>query len=358
MKSDKDKLIKTILLIVGILIVPLLSAHAEDLRLVTQFQRYWKFSVGDRMEWAEPGFDDSDWDQIRVPERWEDQGYNDYNGFAWYRTTFRLPRAKHQEQLYVVLGRIDDCDEVYINGTLIGKSGIFPPYFETAFDIERKYPLPSHLLNENGNNVIAVRVYDSYLEGGFIDGRVGIFYDDDIEYLNVDLTGSWKFRIGNEREWRDRNFDDSDWEEIHVPASWESQGYEEYDGYAWYRTKFRLPASLRNEQMYLSLGKIDDYDRVYLNGEEIGEVFDLPKDSEYRRKGYEFNARRVYEIPVDLLSENGSNTIAIRVYDKHGIGGIYEGPIGIMDRDNYKDYSRKHYDSRGFWDFIMDSFVD
>lgn len=358
MNNRKDRIIKTLFLIVGILILPLLSLHAEDLRSITRLSGYWKFSIGDNMDWAAVDYDDSDWDEIHVPVSWEREGYDDYNGYAWYRKRFKLPKIQPSEQLYLVIGNIDDCDEVFINGIMIGKSGNFPPYFETAYDIERKYPIPARVLSDNGNNQLAVRVYDSHLNGGIVRGRIGIYVDEDIEYLNHNLTGLWKFKIGNEREWAKRNFDDNNWGEIQVPASWESQGYDGYDGYAWYRKDVRLPASLAGEKLYLSLGKIDDYDRVYVNGEEIGEVYDLDYDSEYRGRGHEYNARRAYEIPEGILSENSTNTISIRVYDKYGVGGIYQGPIGIMDEENYEDYHRKYYRTRGFWDYIINAFSD
>jgi hypothetical protein len=257
--------------------------------------------------------------------------------------------------MYVVISNIDDCDEVFINGELVGSSGGFPPYFSTAYGNRRKYLIPDYVLKPDEMNTIAVRVYDQSGEGGIVGDRTGIFIDEDIEFLNLNLTGVWKFKPGNNSEWKDTRYDDNDWDEIYVPASWESQGYEEYDGYAWYRKEFYLPSSLEGETLYISLGKIDDYDRVYINGKEIGEVFDLEKDVDYPRKGYEYNARRVYEIPDDLLSDQ-SNTIAIRVYDERWQGGIYEGPIGLMDEANRRDYRKKYHESRGFWDYVLDKF--
>lgn len=356
MKTRKQKIIHTILIIIGVLILPLMKLHAEDLRSIDRLSGYWKFSIGDNKVWIDPDFDDSDWDEIRVPDSWESEGYEDYNGYAWYRKQFKFSYSNNNRQLYLLLGHIDDCDEVYLNGTLIGKSGSLPPHFVTAYNTERKYLIPDGLLKRNGDNLIAVRVYDTYAGGGIVYGRVGIYFDEDVDYLNMELSGYWKFRPGNDREWRLKNYNDSDWDEISVPASWESQGYEDYDGYAWYRKDFRLPSSLANEELYISLGKIDDFDRVYLNGEEIGEVYDLEKNSEYPRKGYEYNARRVYAIPDGLLNKNKSNTISIRVYDERLTGGIYEGPIGLMDEENYRDYKRKHHQSRGFWDYVIDKF--
>jgi hypothetical protein len=37
------------------------------------------------MAWANPGFDDSHWEQIDISRPWGDQGHWAYAGFAWYR---------------------------------------------------------------------------------------------------------------------------------------------------------------------------------------------------------------------------------------------------------------------------------
>ncbi len=356
MKTRKEKLVRAILLIIGILLLPFMRSHAEDLRSVARLSGFWKFSIGDNMEWANPNYDDSKWDEIHAPDTWESEGYDGYNGYAWYRRTFNMSHIPSNTQMFLIIGNIDDCDEIYINGTLVGKSGIFPPAYETAYGVERKYPIPAHILKTNGENHIAIRIYDSFGDGGIVSDRVGIYIDEDVEYLNLDLTGLWKFKLGNNTDWKAPRLEDANWDEVSVPASWESQGYEGYDGYAWYRKSFTIPSSLADKELYLSLGKIDDYDRVFLNGQEIGEVYDLKKDSEYRRRGYEYNARRVYPIPEELIKSGGTNTIAIRVYDEGQRGGIYEGPIGIMDEENFRDYRRKHEDDRSFWDYIIDKF--
>ncbi len=330
------------------------SCKAEDMRKFVSLSGYWKFSIGDDREWASPSYDDSDWDQIAVSKRWEDQGYNDYNGYAWYRKTFELENVPEHTMLYLLLGRIDDADEVYLNGRLLGKSGHFPPKYISTYDRTRKYVIPEGYLLKNTRNVIAVRVYDSYQEGGMVSGSTGIYYDADVKLLDVNLNGRWKIHTGDDKAWSEPGFSDAKWKRVYVPASWESQGLDDYDGYAWYRVNFRLPANLSNDDLYLVLGKIDDVDEVYLNGKYIGGVYDLKKDGEYRKSGWEYNARRIYKIKDGLLKRDGINTLAVRVYDSHQTGGIYEGPVGIMAESNMKKYRSKHYKSQSFWDFIFD----
>jgi hypothetical protein len=340
----------------ALLLLFAIEAPAEDLRKIVSLSGYWKFSIGDDSKWASPSYDDSGWDQITVPGQWEEKGYDDYNGYAWYRKTFTISDIPEKTTIYLMLGRIDDADEVYLNGKEIGKSGKFPPDFVTAYDRERKYIIPAGYLKEDAENVISVKVYDSYLSGGITAGPTGIYYDADNELLNLDLTGNWKFKTGDNKVWKTPDYDDESWKEIAVPSVWENQGYEDYDGYAWYRLKFDVPEILKSDALYLSLGKIDDIDDVYLNGQHIGNVYDLRKSYYYRWNGGEYNTRRIYKIPAGLLNPNGLNTIAVRVRDDQGLGGIYEGPIGIMSADNYQRYKNKHHNTtdRSFWWYIID----
>jgi Beta-galactosidase/beta-glucuronidase len=334
-----------------------IAANAENLRKIASLSGIWKFSIGDDISWASPSFNDSGWDKIAVPAPWENEGYKEYNGYAWYRRTFNPGTIPDNTTIYLMLGRIDDVDEVYLNGKLIGKSGKFPPNFESAYNRTRKYIIPIENLKKDAENVIAVRVYDSYLEGGIVDGLTGIYVDEDNELLNLDLRGKWKFHTGNDKDWKSPEFNDEDWTLINVPDYWENEGYEDLDGYAWYRVKFKMPENLNAGDLYLALGKIDDIDDVYLNGEFVGNVYDMRRKFEYTWNGWECNVRRIYKIKDGLLRRNGMNTLAVRVRDDQGLGGIYEGPIGIMSAENYREYRNEYHSDQSFWDYLYDKFI-
>ena len=102
----------------------------------------------------------ANWEKIYAPSPWEDEGFNGYDGFAWYRKKFDGKELSKDESYYLNLGFIDDCDEVYLNGVLIGFSGSMPPKFKTAFNNERKYPLSNESINFYGMNTLAIRVFD------------------------------------------------------------------------------------------------------------------------------------------------------------------------------------------------------
>jgi len=321
----------------------LLQVFADDVVRIKDLQGAWKFSIGESKEWRSPKFDDSDWETIMVPSPWEDQGFNGYNGYATYRKAFEVAPEYKDRMLYLFLGYIDDVDEVYVNGKKIGSTGSFPPYFETAYNAERKYYLPAEVVNYEGKNIITVVVYDTYQQGGIVSGKIGLYAGKSIMKLSINLQGTWKFKTGDDLERRNTNYSDSEWDEIFVPAKWEDQRYRDYDGYAWYRRTFTFKEGQTSEKMVLLLGKIDDIDQVYINGVLIGSTGNFPaKKSAEIYTGEEWRASRGYYIPEGVLKNGEVNTIAVRVYDSGGAGGIYEGPVGLITQSKYIEYWRRN----------------
>ena len=76
--------------------------------------------------------------------------------------------------MILVLGRIDDLDETYLNGHRIGRMGKDRTDLQDYWRVHRAYYIPPEHLAENGKNVIAVQVYDGNVNGGIYEGPVGI----------------------------------------------------------------------------------------------------------------------------------------------------------------------------------------
>lgn len=311
-------------------------------KYVADLEGYWKFSIGDDSTWSSPDFNDSDWEEVKVPSNWEDEGYYGYNGFAWYRKTFEIPEDFQKTDLYLNLGVIDDVDETYFNGTMVGLSGGFPPYYLTAYNAVRNYYIPKELIKK-GKNTIAVRVYDIQLEGGIIKGPINIYsiqHSKNLAYdlvPDVNLTGRWKFMTGDNTNWKKPALNDSAWKNLFVPGNWEAQGFGGYDGFAWYRKSFYVPAEYANEKMILLMGKVDDIDQTYLNGKLAGEIGDWDPGTltQNFNQNNEWEIFRAYFLPEGILKPGEENTIAVRVYDGMVDGGIYDGPIGLITQEKY-----------------------
>ncbi|WP_439181494.1 beta galactosidase jelly roll domain-containing protein [Carboxylicivirga taeanensis] len=334
------------------------TLNSQILQEEQSLEGFWKFSIGDDPEWKNSTYDDSDWPSLRVPGKWESQGFEGYNGYAWYRKMIRIDIIPDHD-LILRLGIIDDIDEVYINGRFVGRSGSFPPNTQTAYSEQRFYTIPKSYW-QKGTNVIAVRVYDYYSDGGFLSGPVSLNTNVSDKLLSVNLSGQWKFTTHNQSDAEQSAFDDSAWSDIKVPSFWESAGWPDYDGIAWYRKTFKLPAHLAKEELILVLGRIDDEDKTYLNGTRIGGVSPGNLRSSLARGlsgSYQsYSTLRAYQIPPALLNTNGFNTIAVRVRDTGIDGGIYDGPIGIMTKkqfDAYKQLVGKEPDWLDtFWEWL------
>ena len=101
------------------------------------------------------------------------------------------------------------------------------------------------------------------------------------------LSGRWKFRLDPEgrgdfqepdssieswqREvtWFDREHDDTGWNEIAVPACWQTEGYR-YNGIAWYRTRFDHAPDGTNNVIRLLFQGVDYFADAWLNGYYLG----------------------------------------------------------------------------------------
>ena len=295
----------------------------------------WKFELGDDPRYAERTFSDKDWASVSVPAKWETQGFPGYDGYGWYRRTFDAPADWAQKRLYLNLGHIDDVDEVYLNGRFIGFNGSFPPHYETAYGNTRHYAIPPGTIIPGGQNVIAVRVYDSEMGGGIVQGPLQIQEDTYPMIPAQSLEGKWKFTRGDDLAWAQPEFNDKGWQAVEVPSYWETQGFRNYDGYGWYRLRFRPSDALKDQHLILFMGKIDDFDEVYLNGERIGKTgrFDDPDGPGGSNTLY--RDWRAYTIPAGLLKFRADNVIAVRVFDVYMHGGIYEGPLGLVRREYY-----------------------
>jgi hypothetical protein len=327
--------------------------QSPELNRFLNLKGNWMFELGDNAAWSTPGFDDLKWDRIRVPSPWEEQGYPGYDGFAWYRKHFTIDDDARGRSLYLRLGYIDDVSEVFFNGHMIGHQGVFPPKFMTAYAVAFEFPIPKDFIRYGSENVIAVRVYDHYQAGGITHGDVGIYERWNVLEPDLDLAGQWKFKTGDNKTWAESAFDDSRWQGLKVPLLWDAQGYKDFDGIAWYRVKFKVSDGLARKRLILLLGRIDDMDGAYLNGELIGKTGRIRPGLTSGDHGTEYQRQRAYAIPMSLLKPNEENTLAVRVLDVWMHGGIYDGPIGLVTRDKYANWRER---PRSLWDHLQELF--
>jgi sialate O-acetylesterase len=199
-------------------------------------------------------------------------------------------------------------------------------------------------LHKTNKVTVAVRVYDEGGEGGIIHGNVGVWLDKESLLPDIDLQGEWYFKTGNCDNLDDVALNYQSWNKIIVPGTWEDQGYKDYDGIACYALEFELSGQFENDKMILLLGRIDDLDMVYVNGVLVGQSSDFDISTAEQRQDM-YKQIRGYYIPDGILNHDGMNLITVRVLDWWGVGGIWDGAIGLITQDNYIDYWRKKRNS-------------
>ncbi len=109
----------------------------------------------------------------------------------------------------------------------------------------------------------------------------------------------------------------STWKTFRYPSMLEPIGgeFSSANGESVVATNFDLPHDLAERSLTLSLGQIDDFDDVYINGTRIG---GSPADRSQEQS--QWNVERHYIVPPGLLKP-GMNRIAIRIWDHFGEGG-------------------------------------
>ena len=145
----------------------------------------WPRSSVDDTAWSAADFDDRDWAKIPVPGPWEQAGYFGMDGVAWYRTRFALSAEQVRQGVTVSLGRVDDSDQTWVNGTPVGG-------MQDLWDGRRIYAVPA-LAMRVGENVLAVRVIDTG-SGGGIHGDASEMYVQFADRQRRALPAHWKFR--------------------------------------------------------------------------------------------------------------------------------------------------------------------
>lgn len=178
----------------------------------------WKFIASDSLAYARPEFDDTKWKSILPSTFWERQGYDEYDGYGWYRVRFTLPEemrdnAYFKDSVQIVLGKIDDTDQTFLNGWLIGQNaktiaaadkeeiGKFEGD-KDAYSYSRRYVLAAddERLLWGKENVLAIRVHDHLGFGGLNSQSISVSMVDMKDYLALDLANG--FTITNRKEYK------------------------------------------------------------------------------------------------------------------------------------------------------------
>lgn len=144
---------KTLLsLAVGWLLAGSLFAGDSEFRDTINFNREWKFQLGDVAGAEARSFNDAKWSEVGLPHSFSLPYFaaNDefYVGYGWYRKRFDVPAEWTGKRINVEFDGAFQVAEVFVNGTRVGahRGGY------TGFTVDITDAVQS------GDNVLAVRV--------------------------------------------------------------------------------------------------------------------------------------------------------------------------------------------------------
>ena len=134
--------------------------------------------------WAQPSFNDASWRTITLPCMVQ-KLWPGVNGIYWYRKEIEIPSGWEGKDLKLSLGPIDDFDETYWDGEMIGKG--------TVWNLARNYTVPGNLVKA-GKTVICIRNTDDHGNGGLY-GDGNLLYVQGPDGTRIRLDNEWKVTL-------------------------------------------------------------------------------------------------------------------------------------------------------------------
>jgi beta-galactosidase len=152
-------------ILIAVIFLTIQCTHKIKVRNVENFNKDWKFYLGNIGNAQDTGFNDLNWRSLNLPHDWSIEGaFSDTNraspgcgalptGIGWYRKTFTLNESDTDKLVFIDFDGVYRNSEVWINGQYLGKR----PYGYSSF----RYELTPNLKFGNRRNIIAVKVDNS-----------------------------------------------------------------------------------------------------------------------------------------------------------------------------------------------------
>jgi|TARA_B110000902_G_scaffold266241_2_gene353220 sialate O-acetylesterase len=133
----------------------------------------------------------------------------------------------------------------------------------------------------------------------------------------VDISGQWKYRVGDNAAWASPSYDDSAWHHILVPQNWGKSKLSSDVDYLWYRLNVKIDRTAV-DQKYLHrlsvyIGHVMSAYEIYVNGHRLGGLGS--PDDHLPECQHQTN----YQIPYYVIDGTDELVIAL----KYGVNRFY-----------------------------------
>ena len=160
------KLITKLSIILFILTLTM-SCVKNDSPETIDLSKNWQFSpdeknIGITEKWYSVNYDDSNWDKLDAGKRWEDQGYPNLDGDAWYRKIVDIPADWRGKDVYVKFAAVNDTYDFFVNGEQLSTFGVA----NVTFSDKTSFKKVTDKLKYGDSNLITLRINDWGNSGG------------------------------------------------------------------------------------------------------------------------------------------------------------------------------------------------
>ena len=285
------------------------------------------------------------------------------NVFGWYAHFFAVPKYLQRMDLLIDLGLIDDADETFLNGSLIGRTGAVPG--GSAWQSDRLYRASAGI-STNDQNSLLIHVWSLWGLGGIVRHPVikSAICSENTQWnlafiKDVDAPKGGINSAENLSQALNICFmkNSPTWHQVSMP--W--KGYTDWkDDIHW--AVFRLDFNLRradgtlctfSSPVVLDLGCVFDVAAVFLNGERIGLLGRFGEETEKPFTEAASQARILVE--PRHWSRTGNNQLYIVIFRERGVGGLPGVPGIALENPLEQDYMREEYLFREAFDIYVNS---
>jgi diguanylate cyclase (GGDEF)-like protein len=139
----------------------------------------------------------------------------------------------------------------------------------------------------------------------------------------IDISGQWKYQVGDNAKWATPAYDDSAWDQIMVPQNWGKSNIPSDVDYLWYRLNLKIDRSVVDQKdlhrLSVYVGHVMSAYELYVNGYRLGGLGSI--ENHFPACQHQTN----YPIPYHALDDADEIVIALRVWRKPF---LFSGDLG------------------------------